>query len=725
MTHRPRKAKRATEIFQSSGPISLVADKTFTKEREDRMERVVTTASSLEAKQDNGNINRTQSMATLNEPSPQGTGSSSGPRCQDTILGDAKAQNRFETTSKQSNDPPLSRVNTLRSREDILKLKELMGLCTKLSDRVLDLETIKTAQAKEIASLKKRVKKLERKRKSKTSGMNLFKIGTSRRRSLGEEDASKQGRNLKQGKQSSIFEESDFDDEGFDADMDEVFKDVEGDVEQVISAATYEVSTGDAVNVVGTEVNTASAPVTTVGVFVSTVEPITTVSVNITTVEPTTPLTTTTTVFKDEDLTIAQTLVKIRSEKSKVRGVVMQEPSETTTRPTIPPQQHDPKDKGKGKIVEQEKPLKKKDQIKFDEEIAQRLQAQMQAELEEEERLAREREEDANIAEWDNVQAMIDADYELAARLQAQEQEELTIEEKSRLFVELMDKRKKHFARLRAEEQRRKPLTKAQKRNQMCTYLKNMVGFTHNQLKNKSFDEVQNAFDKTMSWIDSFVPMDSEVVKGSKDRAEGSETRSEGSSKRAGEDLQQESAKKQKMDDDKEKEELKQYFEIVPDDGDDVTIDATPLSVKIPIVDYKIYQEGKKSFFQIIRADDKTQMYLTFSKMLKNFDREDLEVLWKIVKARSKKTDPVKYMDTFLHLNLKTMFEHHVEDSIWKNQQGLVKVLNWKLFYSCGVHCVTVQTIPYYLLVEKMYPLTKRTLHQMFNNVKLQVYYES
>ncbi|GJU58715.1 hypothetical protein Tco_1236481 [Tanacetum coccineum] len=453
-----------------------------------------------------------------------------------------------------------------------------MDLCTKLFDRVLDLETTKTAQAKEIASLKKRVKKLERKRKSKTPGMNLFKIGTSRRRSL-----------------------------GFDVDIDEVFKDVEGDAEQVISAAADEVPTGDAVNTASTEVNTTNAPVTTVGVSVSTAEPITTTNVNITTTEPITPPTTTTTVFKDEDLTIAQTLMKMRGEKTKVKGVVMQEPSKTATRPTIPPQQHDPKDKGK---------------------------AQMQAELEEEERLTREREKDANIAEWDNVQAMIDADYDLAARLEAQEQEELTIEERSKLFVELMDKRKKHFARLKVEEQIRKPLTKAQKRNQMY----------------------------------SFVPMDSEVVKGSKDKAEGSETRAEGSSKIAGEDLQQEYAKKQKMDDDKEKEELKQCFEIVPDDGDDVTIDATPLSVKIPIVDYKIYQEEKKSFFQIIRADGKTQMYLTFSKMLKNFDREDLEVLWRIVKARFKKIEPVNYMDIFLHLNLKTIFEHHVEESIWKNQ---------------------------------------------------------
>ncbi|GJR23014.1 ribonuclease H-like domain-containing protein [Tanacetum coccineum] len=426
-THRPRKTNRATKIFQSSGPISLVADETVTKEREDRMERAATTASSLEAEQDSGNINRTQSMATLNEPSPQGTGSGSGPRCQDTILG-GEVQTRFETASKQSNDPPLSRVNTLGSGEDRLKLNELMELCTKLSARVLDLETTKTAQAKEIANLKKRVKKLERKKKSRILGMNLFKIGTSRRKSLGKEDASKQGRNLKQ---RTIFEESNFDEE-FDANMNEAFeqvfkanKDVEGDAEQVISAAADEVPTDMEVTTADIDVNTASASVTTTAVSVSTAElvttvsaPITTAGISDTTAEPSTPPPTTTTVFEDEDIIIAQTLVKMRSEKSKERGVVMQEPSETPTRPTVPPQQLDPKDKGKGKMVEPEKLLKRKDQIKFDEDLAQKLQAQMQAELEEEEKLAKQREEDKNIVEWDNVQAMMDADYELTARLQ-------------------------------------------------------------------------------------------------------------------------------------------------------------------------------------------------------------------------------------------------------------------------------------------------------------------
>nr|GEY60722.1 hypothetical protein [Tanacetum cinerariifolium] len=81
-----------------------------------------------------------------------------------------------------------ARLRAEESGEDRLKLKELIELCTKLSDRVLDLEMTKTAQAKEIANLKKKLKKLERKRRSRTPGMNLFKIGTSRRKSLGEDD---------------------------------------------------------------------------------------------------------------------------------------------------------------------------------------------------------------------------------------------------------------------------------------------------------------------------------------------------------------------------------------------------------------------------------------------------------------------------------------------------------------------------------------------------------
>ncbi|GKA39158.1 putative ribonuclease H-like domain-containing protein, partial [Tanacetum coccineum] len=118
-------------LVQSSGPIHLDADETVYKEWEDRMERAATTASSLEAEQDSG----------------------SGPRCQDTILGGAEAQIRFEAASKQSNDPPLSRVNTLGSREDSMKLKELMELCTKLSERILDIKTDRVNWERQIQAL--------------------------------------------------------------------------------------------------------------------------------------------------------------------------------------------------------------------------------------------------------------------------------------------------------------------------------------------------------------------------------------------------------------------------------------------------------------------------------------------------------------------------------------------------------------------------------------------
>ncbi|GJV35459.1 hypothetical protein Tco_1407936 [Tanacetum coccineum] len=114
----------------------------------------------------------------------------------------------------------------------------------------------------------------------------------------------------------------------------------------------------------------------------------------------------------------------------------------------------------------------------------------------------------------------------------AEEQGEISIEESSRLFMKLMDKRKKHFEKLRAEEQRRKPPTKTQKRNIMSTYMKNIAGYKHTQLKNKSFEEIQMLFEKEMKRVNIFVDMDAELVKGR-------ETREESGSKSARNELEQ------------------------------------------------------------------------------------------------------------------------------------------------------------------------------------------
>ncbi|GJT55261.1 hypothetical protein Tco_0990315, partial [Tanacetum coccineum] len=170
------------------------------KELDDNLVRAATTAFSLKVEQDSGNITKTRSKETLNEPSSSGTSSGSGLRRQET-MGDTIAQTRFENVSKLSNDPLLVRGNTLRSGEDSLKLNELMELCTNLQQRVLDLETTKINQANEIASLKRRVKKLENKDRSRTHKLkSLYKVGLSARiessadeEDLGE-DASKQGR---------------------------------------------------------------------------------------------------------------------------------------------------------------------------------------------------------------------------------------------------------------------------------------------------------------------------------------------------------------------------------------------------------------------------------------------------------------------------------------------------------------------------------------------------
>ncbi|GKE36161.1 hypothetical protein Tco_1455483, partial [Tanacetum coccineum] len=175
-------------------------DEVVHKELGNRLVRVATTASSLEAEQDNGNITKTRSKATPNESSSLGTTSGGGPRCQET-MGDTIAQTRFENVSKHSNDLLLARGNTLRSDEDRLKFDELMALCTTLQNRVLDLEKTNTTQHNEIASLKRRVKKLEKKNRSRTHKLKrLYKVGLTIRvesfdneESLGG-DASKQGK---------------------------------------------------------------------------------------------------------------------------------------------------------------------------------------------------------------------------------------------------------------------------------------------------------------------------------------------------------------------------------------------------------------------------------------------------------------------------------------------------------------------------------------------------
>ncbi|GKE82124.1 hypothetical protein Tco_1552124, partial [Tanacetum coccineum] len=224
-------------------------------------------------------------------------------------------------------------------------------------------------------------------------------------------------------------------------------------------------------------------------------------------------------------------------------------------------------------------------------------------------------------------------DEELVFKLQAEEEEE-------RLDEELVFKLKLMLIiTKRVEEKRNNPPTRARQRSIMCTYLKNMEGWKPKSLKNKSFANIQELFDKAMKRVNTFVDYRPELVEESSKKVE-AETVQKSSSKRAGEELEQESSKNQKVDKDKETTKLQRLIEVVPD-KEDVAIDAIPLATKPPgIVDYKIHKKGKKTYYQIIRADGSSKIYLVFSHMLKRFDREDLETLWKLVKAKHRSTRP-------------------------------------------------------------------------------------
>ncbi|GJV74242.1 hypothetical protein Tco_1494237 [Tanacetum coccineum] len=230
---------------------TLIADETIHQERGDSVEMAATTATSLDAEHDSGG----------------------SPKCQDTILGDKPAQTRFERLSKQSNDSPLLRVNTLGSDEGSMILQELMVFCTTLSKKVESLETdlkeTKQIYGAAYTRLIKKVKKLEKTVKSSQARRRERTVVFDDEDAL--EDPSKQGRTI------------------VEIDQDPSISLVQHDAE--IQGSTVEL------------VSTAGAAVTTTSVVVSTASP--TRNTGVSTVD---------------DITMAKTLVYIRKNAAKDKG---------------------------------------------------------------------------------------------------------------------------------------------------------------------------------------------------------------------------------------------------------------------------------------------------------------------------------------------------------------------------------------------------------------------
>ncbi|GJS99526.1 putative ribonuclease H-like domain-containing protein [Tanacetum coccineum] len=588
------------EQILTSVPIPNVADEVVFKEWDDRVVRATTTVASLDAAHASGNISKTRSTAISNEPLSQeissevNTPGSDEERIEQDDLTDFVPPTPY--------DSPLSGGHTPGSDEGRPNINELMVICTNLSNCSC----------------------LERSK-------GLLKIGDPK----AEKEGQKIGKEAK-GKNSrdETLQDCDF----VELDVDNAMENVEGDAE------TQGRNTAEQITTAGDTVNTASIDVSAAGPS------------NVSTADSSTS--TAEDIFEDEMMTIADTLVAIRSTRPRTTSVVIrdveEEPKRATPVPTVQSQ-----DKGKGKMVEPEPTPKNhiKAQIQRDEELAIRLHEEDKAGLERMQRERAAQEEASNaalIAEFDNVQARMEADALLAARLQEKEKEQFSIDEQARFLVETIRERKRFFAAQRAKQIRNKPPTKIQLRNKMITYLKNMGRFTYNQLKNKSFEEIQKLYEKEQKWIKDFIPMDSE--EGGKKAAS--------SKKRPRAEPDEENVKRQKIGE-------------ASGSGEEQSSENKK----------ELSEEELQKLLVVVPVEE------VYVEALQKFDRDDLVKLWDLVKKRFSTIEPTDDKEKELYMH---------------------DPLVWRLYDTCGVHHVSsVKGHDIFILVKKEYPLTRGTLGLM------------
>nr|GFA52061.1 hypothetical protein [Tanacetum cinerariifolium] len=259
------------------------------------------------------------------------------------------------------------------------------------------------------------------------------------------------------------------------------------------------------------------------------------------------------------------------------KGVIIRDPEEELPLKT-PAETPKVKDKGKGILVETPKPIKKKDQIELDAEYAKKLH----------EEINKDHEKINKDIDWD---AAMD-------------------------HVNKKSKNPQYIKRYQGMKKR--PQTESEARKNIMIYLKNTSGYKMDFFKGMTYAQIcpifQARFDENMRFIfksrEEMEEEDQEIIKS------------------INETPAQKAAKRRKLSEEaQEAEDLRKRLEVVDDEDDDVFIEATPLVRKVPVVDYQIVLADNKPRFKIIKADETHQLYISFTTLLKNFDREDLENL--------------------------------------------------------------------------------------------------
>ncbi|GJV19659.1 hypothetical protein Tco_1368679 [Tanacetum coccineum] len=336
--------------------------------------------------------------------------------------------------------------------------------------------------------------------------------------------------------------------------------------------------------------------------------------------------------------------------------------------------------------------------------------------------------------DWDLIRAKLEANAELTKSMLGSE---VQGEDFAKKMVDLVNQRKKYFAEERARAKRNKPMTQSQLKTYMMNYLKNQGTWKLSQLKSLSFEEIKKEFDKLVKQVESFAPISFEATKASL--------------KRFGEELQTKTPKRMKEDEDvkpKDDELTKKFGKrrkqiarkglhtsVDKDDSEDsdevdeqeesvtgtkTLINHVPVSMKTPsIATYKIIKQGEKGVYQIVREDGTDIVYINFGAMMKSISRDDITELYRIVMNRYGMNGPEDELERVFWNYLKNMFEEPLStDPIW-SEVGQQKIISWRYYESCRVHCLNLESMDVYMLIERTYPLSAEMCKAMLDK-KLQ-----
>ncbi|GJZ85981.1 hypothetical protein Tco_0657591 [Tanacetum coccineum] len=400
-------------------------------------------------------------------------------------LDTGQGSDNIHKTSSMPYDSPLPRVHTLRSDEGRMQSNELMDLVTKLSDRVLALETdlqqTKKVYSTAVTKLIIKVKKLEKIVKSSKARRRAKIVVSDDEEDV--EDTSKQGWSMIEDIDQDAgvtLVQIDAENQGRFEDETDIQVSAHGEAHSQGSQPEDQLGVFSAAKVLADAarvhtyttrrriVSTGSGRISTASRLISTAEE------SVSTAGDSMPVSTTG--------MVQESIPSPRATKDKGKAFMTEsKPEQTTTK--LKQRQERARYEAVIRLQEQ-LDEDERQRIARDAEVAQKLQEEIDAAERQKMAQVHQAAQGFTDAEWDDILARVAVDEDLVKQLQAGEK--CSEDDLPMKLVELVNQRKKFFAQQRAEQRRNKPMTQAQQRTYMCNYIKNMGSHTLQQLKKLS-----------------------------------------------------------------------------------------------------------------------------------------------------------------------------------------------------------------------------------------------